>query len=66
MTHSNHFSPNFVQNINNNKKEYHNWKNELTVPFTETNDATQRTIRPNFETIKRQNQNLVSKRLNTQ
>jgi len=53
MEHSNHFSPEYAQNLAVNKKEYNNWKNDLTHPFIETNNVTVRTLRPNFETMKK-------------
>ena len=66
MTHAHHFSPSYAQNLQQNPKEYFNWKNDLTVPFTETNDVTVRNLRPNFETMKRCNQKLMNKRMCTE
>ena len=66
MNDSHHFSPAYAKNLSANPKEYHNWKNDLTVPFNETHEVTTRTLRPNFETMKRQNQKLVHRRLTQQ
>lgn len=59
MNDCNHFSSDYVKALQTNKKEYHNWKTELTVPFTTTHDTTVRNLRPNFETMKKQNATLI-------
>lgn len=53
MNDCNHFSPDYAKGLQSNKKEYHMWKTDLTVPFTEARDATVRNLRPNFETMKK-------------
>ena len=48
-----HFSPAYTKSLEQNKKEYHNWKNAVTTPFTEAHDRTVQFLRPNYETMKR-------------
>ena len=63
MKYAPHNNEDYVLGLQQNKKEYHFWKNDLTSPFTEAHKFTTRTLRPNFETMKRQNEILVNSKI---
>ena len=58
-----HNDASFAKSIRDNPKEYGLWKNGLTTVINESLSKTVNTLRPNYETIKQQNQLLVSKLL---
>jgi len=54
-----HYFKEFAKGLEENPRQYNMHKHPETAPFVEANPKTIPLLRPNFETMKRENQKLV-------